>query len=97
MEVDGAYFGGHAKPANENEKAERKDRRLAAEHQTGKRQVVVVMREREVPRRFPFVFRSRKASGRALKIAVKFVTPGSTVLHADEAAEVGPPACIGHS
>src|SRR5579875_964664 len=34
VEVDGAYFGGHVRP--ENEKAERKDHRLA-EEQTGKR------------------------------------------------------------
>jgi transposase-like protein len=43
VEIDGAYFGGYAKPANEKEK--RLDRRLA-EHQTGKRQVVVVARVR---------------------------------------------------
>jgi transposase-like protein len=43
-EIDGAYFGGHVKP--KNEAAERVDRRFA-EEQTGKRQVVVVMRERK--------------------------------------------------
>lgn len=43
VEVDGAYFGGHIRP--ENAKADRKDRRLK-ENQTGKRRVVVVMRER---------------------------------------------------
>lgn len=43
VEVDGAYFGGHIRPANY--KANRVDRRRA-EHQTGKRRVVVVMRER---------------------------------------------------
>lgn len=43
VEVDGAYFGGHVQRANR--KAERTDRRLA-EEQTGKRQVVVVARER---------------------------------------------------
>ncbi len=43
MEVDGAYFGGYVKPANERK--DRKDRRLAA-NQTGKRQVVIVVRER---------------------------------------------------
>ena len=51
-EIDGAYFGGHVKP--KNEVAERVDRRLA-EEQTGKRQVVVVMRERN-GRTLPFVF-----------------------------------------
>ncbi|MEZ5695386.1 MAG: IS1595 family transposase [Sphingomonadaceae bacterium] len=43
VEVDGAYFGGHIRPANNKEN--RRDRRLA-KHQTGKRQVVVVGRER---------------------------------------------------
>src|SRR5579883_2143820 len=41
-EIDGAYFGGGVKP--HNEVAKRVDRRTA-EQQTGKRQVVVVMRE----------------------------------------------------
>jgi hypothetical protein len=43
VEVDGAYFGGYVKPANE--KTNRLDRRLT-ENMRGKRQVVVVMRER---------------------------------------------------
>ncbi len=43
VEVDGAYFGGHVRPANR--KVDRKDRRLA-ENQTGKRRVVVIIRER---------------------------------------------------
>ena len=43
VEIDGAYFGGHVRPANMKE--DRVDRRLK-EHQTGKRRVVVVMRER---------------------------------------------------
>lgn len=43
VEIDGAYFGGHIRP--ENLKEDRVDRRLK-EHQTGKRRVVVVMRER---------------------------------------------------
>ena len=43
VEVDGAYFGGHVKPANFKEN--RRDRRLA-KNQNGKRQVVVVARER---------------------------------------------------
>ena len=42
-EVDGAYFGGHRRPANLA--ADRIDRRLS-ENQSGKRQVVVAMRER---------------------------------------------------
>ncbi|MDR7124071.1 IS1595 family transposase [Pseudotabrizicola sp. 4114] len=43
VEVDGAYFGGHIRPANV--KADRVDRRKK-EHQNGRRRVVVVMRER---------------------------------------------------
>jgi transposase-like protein len=42
-EIDGAYFGGHVRP--ENLAIDRLDRRLA-ENQSGKRQVVVAMRER---------------------------------------------------
>lgn len=42
--VDGGYFGGHIRPANHVEN--RVDRRLA-KYQTGKRQVVVVARERD--------------------------------------------------
>src|SRR5258708_32577353 len=42
-EVDGGYFGGYVKPANIREN--RKDRRYA-EHQTGKRKAVVIIRER---------------------------------------------------
>src|ERR1700712_4613304 len=43
VEIDGGYFGGHAKP--ENRKEDRKDRRLKAST-WGKRQCVVTMRER---------------------------------------------------
>jgi len=43
LRFDGAYFGGHIKPANQ--KKDRVDRRLA-EHQTGKRRVVVAFRKR---------------------------------------------------
>jgi hypothetical protein len=41
--VDGAYFGGYVKPANQKEY--RRDRRLSR-NQNGKRKVVVVIRER---------------------------------------------------
>lgn len=44
VEVDGAYFGGHVRPANLKEN--RRDRRLV-ENQTGKRRVVVIARERD--------------------------------------------------
>ena len=43
VEIDGAYFGGYVKP--ENRKEDRKDRRLKA-NTSGKRECVVVMRER---------------------------------------------------
>jgi len=51
VEIDGAYFGGYRKP--ENRKEDRRDRRFL-ENQTGKRQCVVVMRERK-GRSLPFV------------------------------------------
>lgn len=76
VEVDGAYFGGHVKP--ENAKANRKDRRLA-EERTGKRQVVVVMRERG-GRTLPFVFRRESDAIPAIR---QHVASG-TVIHADE-------------
>src|SRR5260370_38500455 len=76
VEVDGAYFGGHVRPANR--KIDRIDRRLA-ENQTGKRRVIVVMRERK-GRTLPFVFRSEDAS--ALPIA-RTVAPGSAVYAAE--------------
>ena len=55
VEVDGCYIGGSIR--QENRKEDRKDRRLA-QHQTGKRRVVVVMRERH-GRTLPFVVASR--------------------------------------
>lgn len=78
VEIDGAYFGGHVKP--ENDKKDRKDRRLKA-NQSGKRQSVVVMRER---------------NGRTLSFAVKAEAQGvrlvaqnvraDAVVYADEAS-----------
>jgi len=78
VEIDGAYFGGHVKPANHKEN--RVDRRLA-EHQTGKRRVVVAMRERQ-GRVVPVVVRSEDE---AVEIVRRRVQPGSTV-YADEAS-----------
>jgi transposase-like protein len=77
VEVDGAYFGGYVRPENRAE--DRKDRRLK-EHQTGKRQAVVVLRERG-GRALPFVFPTEADS---LPTVVERVAGGSTV-HADEA------------
>ena len=78
VEVDGAYVGGHIRPANLKEN--RRDRRLA-ENQTGKRRVVVVARERK-GRTVTTVARA-EADGVAFVKAV--VTNGSQV-HADEAS-----------
>ena len=77
VEVDGAYFGGYVKPANWKEN--RVDRRLA-EHQTGKRRVVVVMRERGGIA-LPFVFKSEHQGVAAIGARVK----PDAVIHADEA------------
>jgi len=77
VEVDGAYFGGHVRP--ENMKADRRDRRLA-ENQTGKRRVVVVIRERQ-GKTLTFAFRTEAESVETIEARV---AAGSTV-HADEA------------
>jgi transposase-like protein len=58
VEIDGAYFGGHIRPANHKEN--RRDRRLA-KHQTGKRQSLVVVRERGGST-LPAVFKSEGAA-----------------------------------
>ena len=78
VEIDGAYFGGHIRPANE--KAKRIDRRLKR-HQTGTRRVVVALRERH-GRTLPFVALS-EADGVAL--ANENVDRMSTI-SADEAS-----------
>jgi transposase-like protein len=78
VEVDGAYFGGYVKPANE--KKDRKDRRKKV-NQSGKRQSVIVMRERK-GRTLTYVTRT-EAEGAALVAAN--VQHGATV-HADEAS-----------
>jgi hypothetical protein len=78
VEIDGAYFGGHVKPANR--KADRVDRRLA-EHQTGKRRCVVALRERG-GRTLPFVVITED---QAVPLVRRVVEHGSTI-YADEAA-----------
>lgn len=78
VEVDGAYFGGYVKP--ENRKEDRKDLRKS-ENQSGKRRVVVVMRERK-GRTLPFVFRREDES---LPTVLERVENGSTI-NADEAS-----------
>ena len=76
-EVDGGYFGGYSKPANLRE--HQIDRRRA-ENQTGKRKVVVIIRERD-GNSLPAVFRSEAA---AIGFIRSHVRPG-TVVNADEA------------
>lgn len=78
VEVDGAYFGGKSK--EKNIKADRKDRRLA-EEQTGKRQSVVVARERG-GQTFTTVAPSEAAAVPTIR---DHVMPGA-IVHADEAA-----------
>ena len=78
VEVDGAYFGGYVKPANEV--ADRKDRRLKR-NQSGKRQVVLVIRETNG--RTVTAVGTQEAEGVALVRAN--VEPGTTV-HADQAS-----------
>ena len=58
VEIDGGYFGGYIKPANH--KANRVDRRLAR-NQNGKRQCVVVIRQRD-GKVLPGAFRSESAA-----------------------------------
>ena len=77
VEVDGAYFGGYVKPRNYKEN--RRDRRLS-ENQTGKRKVVVAMRERGGNTNVQ-VF---KAENEAIETISAIVAPGSTI-HAYEA------------
>jgi transposase-like protein len=78
VEIDGAYFGGHIRPANLKE--DRIDRRLA-QHQTGKRRVVVALRQRK-GRTLTFVTQS-EAEG--VTIATQVVSRKSVVF-ADEAS-----------
>ncbi len=76
-EVDGGYFGGYVKPANLRE--HRVDRRLS-ENRTGRRKVVVIVRERH-GNSVPAVFASE---GSALSWIKSRIEPG-TVVNADEA------------
>ena len=77
-EVDGGYFGGYVKPANYREN--RVDRRRAY-NQNGKRECVVIVRERD-GKSVPAVFHSE---GAALSWIKRRIQPG-TVVNADEAA-----------
>src|SRR6185312_2675369 len=77
VEIDGGFFGGHVKPANHREN--RRDRRLR-ENRSGKRKVVVIIRERG-GEALPGVFRSE---AEALNFIRATVLP-KTTLYADEA------------
>ncbi len=77
-EVDGGYFGGYRKPANYKEN--RVDRRLAR-NQTGKRKVVVIVRERE-GNSLPAVFNSESQAASFIRARIA----KGTVVHADEAS-----------
>jgi len=76
VEIDGAYFGGHVKPENRAE--DRKDRRLKA-NQSGKRQCVVIMRQRG-GKSLPFIV---KNEGDAVPFVRDHVGTLATI-HADE-------------
>jgi ISXO2-like transposase domain len=79
-EVDGGYFGGYVKPANFREN--RRDRRLR-QNQSGKRKVVVVIRERGPEgKTLPGVFATEAD---ALAFIARQV-PRGTELYADEAS-----------
>lgn len=78
VEIDGMYTGGNIKPANK--KAERIDRRTA-EAQTGKRQVVVVARERN-GRTLPFIVPSESDG---VPLVRQHVASGA-IVHADDSA-----------
>jgi hypothetical protein len=77
VEADGGYFGGYVKPANFREN--RRDRRLG-HNQSGKRKVVVVVRERDGSS-LPAVFRSES---HALDFIRHRVAKGTTI-NVDEA------------
>jgi transposase-like protein len=77
-EVDGGYFGGYVKPANQKEY--RRDRRYAR-NQNGKRKVVVVIRERG-GNSVPAVFGSESQAASFIRARIA----KGTVVHADEAS-----------
>ncbi len=81
-EIDGAYFGGHVRP--ENRAADRIDRRRA-ENRSGKRRVVVAMRERD-GRTLAQVFGGEDAAVPAIRLRIA----RGTVVHADESPAWNP-------
>ena len=81
-EIDGAYFGGHVRP--ENRAADRVDRRRT-ENRSGKRQVVVAMRERG-GRTLAHVFAREEAAVPAIRQRIA----RGTVVHAEESPAWNP-------
>ena len=78
-EIDGGFFGGHVRSANRREN--RRDRRLR-ENQSGKRKVVVVIRERgKNGKTVPGVFRSEVEALNFIRRQV----PQGTTLYGDAA------------
>jgi len=75
-EVDGGYFGGYVKPANRKDR--RLDRRLA-ENQSGKRKVVVIIRERG-GNSIPAVFNTESQAAAFIRARIA----KGTVVNADE-------------
>jgi len=75
-EVDGGYFGGYVKPANRKDR--RLDRRLA-ENQSGKRKVVVIVRERG-GNSVPAVFNTESQASAFIRARIA----KGTVVNADE-------------
>ncbi len=76
-EVDGGYFGGYVKPANERQN--RRDRRFT-QNQSGKRRVVVIVRERN-GNSAPAVFKNEAQATAFIRARVA----KGTVVNADEA------------
>jgi transposase-like protein len=76
VEIDGGYFGGHVRP--ENRKEDRRDRRLKV-NQSGTRQCVVVVRERE-GRSLTYIC---KEEGQGVPFIRERVENGS-IIYADE-------------
>ena len=81
-EIDGAYFGGHVRP--ENRATDRVDRRLAG-NKSGKRRIVVAVRERG-RRTLPQVFAGEDAAVPAIRQRIA----RGTVVHADESPAWNP-------
>jgi len=86
VEVDGAFFDGHVRPANR--KAERQDRRLA-ENRSDQRKVVVVIRERALAGTslggtLPAVFASEDAALDFIRARIRARVDRASTVHADE-------------